>query len=293
MIWNLGSINADNFYSLPHLPGPGETIAATSLQQGLGGKGANMSVAAARAAARVMHIGAVGRDGTWALERLLEYGVETAHITVIDTPTGHANIHIDTSGENNIVLFPGANHMVTEQMIGVALAEASPGDFLLMQNETLGQLFAARTARLLGMRVAYAAAPFKADSVTQIMEHVDLLILNAVEAAQLEKATGQALGDLPIVDIIVTLGADGCRWISDKGQSLRNFPAFSTDVVDTTGAGDTFTGYLVAALDRGMKMPEAIRLAQMAGALMVARQGTADVIPDLKDIQDHDFGDNS
>jgi ribokinase len=95
-----------------------------------------------------MHIGAVGRDGTWALERLLEYGVETAHITVIDTPTGHANIHIDTSGENNIVLFPGANHMVTEQMIGVALAEASPGDFLLMQNETLGQLFAARTARL-------------------------------------------------------------------------------------------------------------------------------------------------
>lgn len=290
MIWNLGSINADNFYNLPHLPGPGETIAATGFHQGLGGKGANMSVAAARAAARVMHIGAVGQDGTWALARLLEYGVETAHITVIDTATGHANINVDAAGENNIVLFPGANHMVTDQMIGAALAEASPGDFLLMQNETLGQIFAAETARLLGMRVAYAAAPFKADSVTRIIEHVDLLILNAVEAAQLEQATGTALGDLPIADIIVTLGADGCRWISGTDGTQRDFPAFKTDVVDTTGAGDTFTGYLVAALDRGKDMPDAIELAQKAGALMVARQGTADVIPDLKDIQDHDFG---
>ncbi|QFT58251.1 Ribokinase [Sulfitobacter sp. THAF37] len=290
MIWNLGSINADNFYRLPHLPGPGETIAATDLRQGLGGKGANMSVAAARAAARVMHIGAVGQDGTWALQRLLEYGVETAHITVIDTTTGHANIHIDADGENNIVLFPGANHMVTDQMIGAALAEASPGDFLLMQNETLGQPFAAETAKLLGMRVAYAAAPFRADSVTRLMDKVDLLILNAVEAQQLEDATGIALGDLPIADIVVTLGADGCRWISATNEAERSFAAFRSDVVDTTGAGDTFTGYLVAGLDRGMKMPEAIELAQKAGALMVARQGTADVIPDLKDVLDHDFG---
>lgn len=291
MIWNLGSINADNFYSLPHLPGPGETIAATDLRQGLGGKGANMSVAAARAAARVMHIGAVGQDGAWALGRLLEYGVETAHITVIDTATGHANIHVDAAGENNIVLFPGANHMITDQMIGAALAEASPGDFLLMQNETLGQVFAVETARLLGMRVAYAAAPFTADSVKQIMDKVDLLVLNAIEAEQLAEATGKELGDLPVADIIVTLGADGCRWISANGQSQRTFPAYKTDVVDTTGAGDTFTGYLVAALDRGMQMPEAIELAQKAGALMVARQGTADAIPDLKEIQDHDFGD--
>ncbi|APE45105.1 ribokinase [Sulfitobacter alexandrii] len=290
MIWNLGSINADNFYRLPHLPGPGETIAATELRQGLGGKGANMSVAAARAAARVMHIGAVGQDGAWALQRLLEYGVETAHITVIDTATGHANIHVDAAGENNIVLFPGANHMVTDQMIGAALAEASPGDFLLMQNETLGQPFAAETAKLLGMRVAYAAAPFSAESVTRLLDRIDLLVLNAVEAGQLEKETGTELRDLPVADVIVTLGGDGCRWISTATHEERRFPAFSTQVVDTTGAGDTFTGYLIAGLDRGMKMAEAIELAQKAGALMVARQGTADVIPDLKDIQDHDFG---
>jgi len=289
MIWNLGSINADNFYHLPHLPGPGETLAATEFSQGLGGKGANMSVAAARAAGRVMHIGAVGMDGTWAIERLLEYGVDTPHVTVTDMPTGHANISVDANGENSIVLFGGANQVLTEQMIGAALTEASPRDILLMQNETNGQEYAAETAKTLGLRVVYAAAPFDADAVAAVIEEVDLLILNAVEAEQLKYATGQDLDDLPVDDIIVTVGADGCNWVSNKGKKVESFAAYPVDAVDTTGAGDTFTGYLVAGLDRGMDMPDAIDLAMQAAALMVTRHGTADAIPDLKDIQDHDF----
>lgn len=289
MIWNLGSINADNFYHLPHLPGPGETLAATELSQGLGGKGANMSVAAARAAARVMHIGAVGADGTWAIERLLEYGVDTPHITVTDGTTGHANICVDANGENSIVLFRGANHLLTSQMIGAALTEASPRDILLMQNETNGQDYAAETAKTLGLRVVYAAAPFDADAVAAVIEAVDLLVLNAVEAEQLTYATGQKLHDLPVDDIVVTLGADGCEWVSNKGKTRQRFEAYKVEPVDTTGAGDTFTGYLVAGLDRGMSMADAVHLAMQAAALMVTRHGTADVIPDLKEIQDHDF----
>lgn len=289
MIWNLGSINADNLYYLRHLPKPGETITAEDFRQGLGGKGANMSVAAARAGARVMHIGAVGPDGKWAVELLLEYGVETQHISLIPTPTGHANICVADDGENAIVLFAGANHEVDDRMIGAALAEASPGDFLLMQNETLGQEFAAPTAKTLGMRVAYAAAPFEADVVAQVMAHIDLLVLNEGEASDLEHALDQRLEDLPIDDIVVTLGAKGCKWLSNRAKSLRVFPAYPVSAVDTTGAGDTFTGYLVAALDRRLSMENAITLAQQAAALMVMRQGTADVIPDLKDIQDHGF----
>ena len=289
MIWNLGSINADNFYRVPHLPGPGETLAAADFAQGLGGKGANMSVAAARAAARVMHIGALGQDGTWALERLLEYGVDTPHITVVDQATGHANIVVDDAGENNIVLFAGANHEITDQMIGAALTEASPRDWLLMQNETNGQPYAAETAKTLGLQVAYAAAPFDADAVAEVLSDVDLLVLNAVEAEQLHGATGQSLAELPVDDIVVTLGSEGCKWVSNKGKSTQTYAAYKVDPVDTTGAGDTFTGYLVAGLDRGMPMAEAIDLASRAGALMVTRHGTADVIPDLKEIQDHDF----
>lgn len=290
MIWNLGSINADNFYRVPHLPEPGETLAATGFDRGLGGKGANMSVAAARAAARVMHIGAVGADGAWAKDRLLEYGVDTQHISVVALPTGHANICVDPAGENSIVLYPGANHAITEQMIGAALAEASPGDFLLMQNETLGQQFAAETAQTLGLRVAYAAAPFDAEAVAGLAHMADLLILNEVEAAQLLAATGQELSDLPVDDVVVTLGGDGCKWVSNKGNITQTYAAYPADPVDTTGAGDTFTGYLLAGLDRGMDMADAIDLAMRAGALMVARHGTADVIPDLKEILDHDFG---
>ncbi|MBM1555388.1 ribokinase [Sulfitobacter mediterraneus] len=290
MIWNLGSINADNFYRVPHLPEPGETLAATGFDRGLGGKGANMSVAAARAAARVMHIGAVGADGAWAKDRLLEYGVDTQHIFVVAPATGHANICVDPAGENSIVLYPGANHTITEQMIGAALAEASPGDILLMQNETLGQQFAAETAQTLGLRVAYAAAPFDAEAVAGLAHIADLLILNEVEAAQLLAATGQELSNLPVDDVVVTLGGDGCKWVSNKGDITQTYAAYPADPVDTTGAGDTFTGYLLAGLDRGMDMADAIDLAMRAGALMVARHGTADVIPDLKEILDHDFG---
>ncbi len=290
MIWNLGSINADNFYLLPHLPGPGETLAAIRFHQGLGGKGANMSVAAARAGARIEHIGAVGQDGKWAVERLMEYGVDTRHVAIIDTATGHANISVDQDGENNIVLYAGANDGITDQMIGAALTEASPGDILLMQNETLGQSFAAKTARTLGLKVAYAAAPFVAEAIVLIMDQIDLLVLNEVEEAQLVEATGTNLHELPIADIVVTLGSEGCRWVSNMGQTTKTYPAYKVQPVDTTGAGDTFTGYLVAGLDRGMDMPTAIDLASKAGALMVTRHGTADVIPDLKEIQDHDFG---
>ena len=248
-----------------------------------------MSVAAARAGTRVMHVGALGADGGWALERLLEYGVETAHITLMEGVTGHANIAVDLEGENNIVIFPGTNHEITEEMIGAALSEASSGDWLMMQNETNGQRFAAQTAKTLGLKLAYAAAPFDAEAVKAIIEQIDLLVLNEVEAAQLRAATGGELRQLPVDDIVVTLGAGGCEWVSNMAHRIESYPAYHVQAVDTTGAGDTFTGYLVAGLDRGMTMPQAIDLAMRAGALMVTRHGTADVIPDLKEIRDHDF----
>jgi ribokinase len=285
-VYNLGSINIDMVYRVPHLPAPGETLAAKDYKQGLGGKGANMSVAAARAAARVRHIGAVGKDGRWAVERLLEYGVDTTHIAELSQATGHAIINVDDAGENAIVLWAGANDLIEKDQIGSALAEANTGDILMMQNETSGQLIAAKMAKDLGLHIVYAAAPFDADAVKPLLPYIDLLVLTEVEAAQLETAIGQPLEALPINDIIVTLGAEGCRWHSSLAKLVTHFPAIKVDPIDTTGAGDTFTGYVVAALDRGMVTEQAIHLATQAGALMVTRLGTADVIPDLKEIQD-------
>jgi ribokinase len=287
-VWNLGSINADHFYRVPHVPAAGETVIATGYRRGLGGKGANMSVAAARAGARVAHIGAVGDDGRWAVDRMLEYGVDTDHIACADQkPTGHAIIHGYHDGENSITVYPGANHFVSEQLVGGALSVASPGDIFLTQNETSDQLFAVQTAKVLGLRVIYAAAPFDADAVNMVLPHIDMLVLNRIEADQLAAATGNSVSALPVADVIVTMGKDGCEWVSQDGS--RRFDAYKADPVDTTGAGDTFTGYLAAGLDRGMDIPTSIDLAQRAAALMVMRDGTADVIPDLKDVQDHDF----
>lgn len=286
MIWNLGSINADMVYSVPHLPGPGETLAARDLSRFLGGKGANMSVAAARAAAHVCHIGSVGSDGSWAVERMMEYGVDTRHIAKSAEQTGHAIIAVDHDGENQILLYSGANRDISNDQIDMALSTATTGDLLIIQNETNSQAHAAKRGKELGLRVCYAAAPFEVAAIEAVMGYLDLLFLNEVEAAQLERATGIAPESLPVSDVIVTRGAKGARHFDTKRAGFRDYPAVSVKTVDTTGAGDTFTGYVLAGLDRGMPMPQAIAQANLAAAIMVTRRGTADVIPDLKDVQE-------
>ena len=287
-IWNLGSINADMVYALPHMPAPGETLAADSLDQGLGGKGANMSVAAARAGSHCCHIGAVGPEGKWAVDRLTEYGVDTRHINSGDVPTGHAIIAVDKAGENSIILFPGANRTITEDQLGQALSAANAGDILVMQNETNMQAEAAKMGRELGLRVAYAAAPFDAEAVQSVLPYLDLLFLNEVEAQQLTEATGKTPDALGIADVIVTLGAKGARHFAADG-TVSEVPALPVKPVDTTGAGDTFTGYVLSGLDRGLPMAQAMAQAARAGALMVTRNGAADAIPDLKEVQDATF----
>lgn len=282
-IWNLGSINADFVYAVPHIPAPGETLSSTERKVFLGGKGANMSVAAARAAAHVNHIGAVGPDGAWATQRLLEYGVDTRNIAVSAVETAHAIIMVTPDGENAILLHPGANVQIPQATLQTAMAEAQTGDWLVLQNETNLQRTAATLGKKMGLRVAYAAAPFDADRVMAVLPHLDFLILNAVEADQLQQATGHTPAQLPVHDVIVTRGADGADWFGPDG--MQHFDAIAVDAVDTTGAGDTFTGYVLAGLDRGLPMAQAIGLATKAGALMVMRHGTADVIPDLSEVQ--------
>jgi ribokinase len=283
-IWNLGSINADHVYAVPHIPAPGETLAATRLTNGLGGKGANMSVAAARAAARICHIGAIGSEGGWTRDRLLEYGVDTRHIATLPIPTGHAIIYVDPEGENNIVVFPGANRHVPQDLIHTALTEAQTGDRLLLQNETNLQSETAALAKAMGLTVAYAAAPFDAAATQAILPHADFLILNDVESQQLQDATGLAPDALPTADVIVTRGAQGADWFDNRTDTRHHIPALPVTPVDTTGAGDTFTGYVLAGLDRGLPMRQALDLATRAAALMVTRPGAADAIPDLSEV---------
>ena len=284
-IYCLGSINADYFYAVPHLPSPGETLAATDLTTGLGGKGANQSVAAAKAGVRVVHIGAVGPESGWILDRLRAFGVETDYIAELDVPTGHAIINVADDGENAIVILPGANACQSEDRIRAALADAEAGDLFLLQNETTLQVEAAEMARERGLRVLYSAAPFDPEAVKAVLPNIDTLLLNEIEARQLEKALDQSLFSLPVGQVVITLGSKGARWIDIQTGEVEEVAAEKVTAVDTTGAGDTFAGYLAAALHEGQSAKSAMALAGRAAALKVTRKGTADAIPTRAEVE--------
>lgn len=278
-VWNLGSINVDLFYRLPHLPIPGETLPALSHQTGLGGKGANQSVAIARAGASVHHIGMIGNDNTWVLDRLAGFGVDVTHVGQTEAATGHAIIMVDEMGENTIVTYAGANYAQLVGNIQTALAEAKPGDTLALQTEVSHLAEAAKFARERGLFVVYSAAPFKPEIAQKMLPHVDLLVLNEIEAGQLAQALGMAVEEVPVPNMLITLGGLGARWRDQATGDVTEVAAFPVEPVDTTGAGDCFTGYVLAGLDQGLERAEALRLGAAAAALQVTRPGTADAMP--------------
>lgn len=282
-VFNLGSINADHVYSVPHLPQPGETLAATEFVIGLGGKGTNQSVAAARAGSDVFHIGAIGPDGTWAREKLTQLGVNVEGVEQIETPTGHAIINVDENAENAIVLFQGANIALSRAAISRALEKGTSGDTFLLQNETSQQVFAAELAQKKGMRVVYSAAPFSIEAVRSILPYVSILAMNKGEAEQLCKELKMTVENLPVPETLVTFGSKGAQWRGD-GEAI-NVESFSVIPVDTTGAGDTFAGYFAAARDQGLGVSQALTLASAAAAIKVTRPGAAEAIPARSDVE--------
>jgi len=284
-VWNLGSINEDRFYRVPRLPEPGETLTATGFSIGLGGKGANQSVAVAKAGSVARHIGRIGPEGDWARDRLAALGVEVAHVAKGDVPTGHANVHVDDAGENMIVVYPGANRAFELAQIESALADAKPGDFLMLQNETNLTREAARLAQEKGLFVVYSAAPFEAGQAQAMLPFVDLLALNEIEAAQLAAEVGVAAIDLPVARLLITRGASGAVLHDHAGGKRHAVAAFPVTPVDTTGAGDCFIGYVVAGFDQGLDPAEALRLGAAAAALQVTRPGTSEAIPDRAEVE--------
>ncbi|WP_376876032.1 ribokinase [Albirhodobacter sp. R86504] len=278
-IYNLGSINTDHFYRMESFPRAGETLAATAYSRGLGGKGANQSVAMARAGADVRHLGAVGGDGLWMIDRMKAMGVDCTHVQQGDTPSGHAIINIDHHGENTIVLFSGANLAISPGPLRSVLASAQEGDFLVLQNEAGCQVEMARLAHETGLKLVYSAAPFESKAVREVLPYVWLLLLNEVEADQLCAALGSAIDKIPVSHVVVTRGAQGAVWYDNEGQTQTPSKAIKVEAIDTTGAGDTFAGFLISGLAEGLTKEEAMRLASAAASLKVTRAGTADAIP--------------
>lgn len=280
-----GSLNIDYVYQVAHFVQRGETLASASLQRFSGGKGLNQAVALSRAGLETFMAGALGEDGAFLLDELRLSGVDTRFVAHTALPTGHAIIQNTPDGDNCILLYGGANRSVTEEQAAAVLGQFGPGDLLLVQNEISALLPIMRLGKEQGMHVALNPSPMEIDLMRQALPLADTLLLNRIEAAQLldmENAGPETLLRLlqerfGIGEIVLTLGGEGAMLLRD-GEALRQ-EAFPVHAVDSTGAGDTFTGYYLAGLLQGGDAAFALRFAAAAAAIAVTRPGASPSIP--------------
>jgi ribokinase len=293
-ILNVGSLNIDYVYQVPHFVQPGETLSSTGYARYPGGKGLNQSVALARAGAEVHHVGHVGVDGAWLVDFLKQNGAGVSHLSEVEGPTGHAIIQVNTNGQNCILIEGGANRKVTASNVSAAIKELGfeVGDYLLLQNETSSVAEIIALAVEKGIKVVFNPAPMDKTICDIDLSSVFLLVVNEVEAAEL---AGQAESEnyeqllallkqrYPKTNILLTLGSRGSVYSSEDGAS--NFePAKKVVAVDTTAAGDTFIGYFLARIAEGAPVAEAMRLATCASAICVSLVGAAPSIPHISEL---------
>jgi len=282
-ILNIGSINIDYVYTVPHFVRAGETLSAASRQIFPGGKGMNQSIALARAGGDVTHAGMIGSDGAYLLDILKDAGVHTGLIVQSPGATGHTVIQVTPQGQNCILLYPGANRELDEAFIDTALARFTQGDILILQNEVSCVPYAMKAAKAKGMNIAFNPSPFGAEILDYPLSLVDWWLLNEIEGSALTgKNTPHDMLDVmgsmyPGGVIVLTLGEEGviCR---SNGDTFSH-GSYPVKVLDTTAAGDTFTGYFISSVAEGKEIEEALKLASVAASISVSRQGAAVSIP--------------
>ncbi|MGB5965138.1 MAG: ribokinase [Sulfurimonadaceae bacterium] len=287
-IINFGSINIDHVYAVDHFVRPGETLESESYSLFSGGKGANQSIALARAGAAVMHAGKVGPEGLWLKEKLRASGVGVTLVETVDAPTGHAVIAVNREGENAIIIHGGANRTFSGGDIDKVLKSAEAGDYLLLQNEINAVDKVLEKAKGKELTVVFNPAPMT-DAVKEYpLERVDIFIVNETEGKALtgENEPEAILDTLqklyPKSRTVLTLGKAGVIYADSKKRI--SVPALQVKAVDTTGAGDTFIGYFLAELTRGSAIERCLQMGVKASALCVTRRGAADSIPELEEL---------
>lgn len=282
-VLNVGSMNLDHVYQVDHIVQPGETESSNSLALFLGGKGMNQSVALAKAGAEVYQGGMIGSDGQPFLDACKEYGVHSAYIRTVAEPTGHTIIQIDRQAQNCILLYGGANQCLTEEYVDEVLSHFGPEDMLLLQNEVNLLPYLVDKAYERGMTIALNPSPFDEKLRAVDLTKVSVFLLNEVEGGQLtgltrpEEVLEALVERFPRAQIVLTLGKDGAMYA--RGAERHFQPIFPVQAVDTTAAGDTFTGYFLAGLAEGLPIPEVLRRSARASAIAVTRPGAVPSIP--------------
>ena len=289
-VLNYGSLNIDLVYAMPHFVRAGETLASLGHQTFAGGKGLNQSIALAKAGADVCHAGKIGRDGLFLRELLERHGVDTSCLAVTAGPTGHAVIQVDPSGQNCIIICGGANQEITPADVDGVLRHFEAGDVLLIQNEISSLPYLIGAAAAKGMRIALNPSPINEALGEMDLSAVTWFILNEIEGEQLsgkrvpEEICRELLAKYPGSTVVLTLGKRGV--LCADGRDTISHGIYDVPVVDTTAAGDTFTGYFLAGVLSGLSPAQCLERASIASSIAIGRAGAAESIPERAEVDE-------
>ena len=292
-VLNFGSLNLDYVYQVSHFVKPGETLSAVSQTINAGGKGLNQSVALAKAGAKVFHAGCLGIGGEKLEKILREYGVDTSFLRPVNQIQGNAVIQVTPFGENSIVLFGGSNQCISEEQVNNTLSSFGEGDFLVLQNEINNLPMIIDKARAIGMTIFLNPSPFD-DRLYQVdFGKLDWLLVNEIEAEQLtgENTPAAAWQNVhnryPKLSLLLTRGSQGsfAFRVNKAGLEKEFQQAYPVKAVDTTGAGDTYTGFFISSLMNNLPLTECMRRASTAAAISVTRSGAARSIPSAEEVE--------
>jgi ribokinase len=282
-----GALNIDLIFSVDHIVIPGETERCASLEKSSGGKGSNQAAALAKAGMSVHLAGKIGNDGAYLLDILRGFGVNTDLVSVWEGNTGQALIQLDRNGQNAIVYYPGGNSAVVPEEIDRAIGAFERGDMLVLQNEIPHIGLMMRKAKERGLAICLNPSPCDENIESLPLEMTDIFFVNEIEGASLAGIKGgrcdpgtileKLAARFPASEIVLTLGKEGALY--GYGDTRESGAIVDYPVVDTTGAGDTFTGYFLAARARDFSVKDALGLACRAASIAVSRKGALRAIP--------------
>lgn len=287
-VLDFGSLNYDYVYQVDHILVGGETSAALSMETHIGGKGLNQAIALKKAGVNVFMAGSLGTDGVSIRELCRKEGVNTDYLASVDGKSGHTIIQVDKDAQNCIMLYGGSNRKQEKPQIDRTLEDFGIGDILLLQNEINHLNYIIDKASEIGMTIVLNPSPFDDNLKTCDMGKVDYFIMNEIEGSLL---TGrERYRDIlsamrlmfPKARTVLTVGKEGAYYQDENVQVFQE--AFPVKAVDTTAAGDTFTGYFIAGLVNGTDINRNLRMCARASSIAVTKKGATDSIPEYEDV---------
>ena len=292
-ILNYGSLNYDYVYSVPHIVARGETITASKMECFLGGKGLNQSVAIKRAGSCVYQAGSIGEDGGRFLEFCKENGICTDYVCAIPNSSGSAFIQVDENSENCIVLHSGANRKQKREHIDRVLKDFAENDIIVLQNEINELPYIIDKAYERNMRIVLNPSPYDEQLKECDLNKIEFFLMNEVEGEQIsgssdpEEMLCHMRDKFPHAKVVLTLGSKGAIY-QDANIKICQ-PAYRVQAVDTTAAGDTFTGYFIHGVARGISIEETLKIASKAAAVAVSKDGATCSIPYAEEVNSFKF----